>query len=61
MMRQPRSKRDEYLQVRLTKDELLVMWTAALASDTTLSEFVRKTVLDRAHSTPSPARKVETT
>jgi len=35
-------KRDELLQVRLTQDELLRVWTAALDAEKNLSDFVRE-------------------
>ena len=41
-------KRDELLQVRLTKDELLVIRGAALIARKSLSELVREAALERA-------------
>jgi len=41
-------KRDAWLQVRVTRAELLDLWTAALDAETSLSELVREAALERA-------------
>jgi len=39
--------RDQLLQVRLTKDELLQIWSTSIDQSTTLSDYVRQTLLER--------------
>ncbi len=40
--------KSELIGIRVTKDELLDLWTAALDAETTLSTFVREAALERA-------------
>ncbi len=47
--------KSELIGIRVSKDEMLDLWTAALDANTSLSTFIREAALERARQPLEPA------